>query len=97
LDLAGSDASCLFHLFIAHPSFHLPSHSTSSLTLLWALAEWAGPLGGARTRESIDGVGAGSGVLTRAARALVDVLVAVDSFPAGVAIADVARSRGGGL
>ena len=61
-------------------------------TLLRGLAERAGPLGGAGTRESINAVRAGSPVLTGVAQAFIDVLVTVDSLPARVTVADVARS-----
>lgn len=43
------------------------TRQVTSTHLLWALAEWAGPLGGASTCESVDAVGAGSSILTGAA------------------------------
>lgn len=71
---------------------HTITYITSPIThtLLWSLALWAGPLGGAGTGVAVDAVGAGASVLAGIARALVHVLIAILPCPARVTATDVA-------
>lgn len=60
--------------------------------MLWALADRAGPLSRAGTGEPVQTVGAGASVQTWVAGTFVDVVLTVESFPARVTNAAVARS-----